>query len=122
MKNLVASFLLFFISCFCFAQIQNDVSKILAKKNFQEFKSYSDKLSTKWKNSTSYWENLRDLTKGFQEGVFYFEQSVPHKDNPAISAVYTYRVNIIATTSTIIFYDLSEKKKQTRRRRLGSLL
>jgi hypothetical protein len=93
-------------------QVQNDVKKILETKDFVAFKKYSDNLSNREKRISSHWECLRDLTTDFQEGVFIFEKSVPDKDNPAVSSVYTFRVNIITTKTTIAYYELSEKKNK----------
>lgn len=93
-------------------QVQNDVKKVLETKNFIAFKKYADNLSNIEKGINSHWECLRDLTTEFQEGVFIFEKSVPDKDNPAISSVYTFRVNIITTKTTIAYYELSEKKNK----------
>ncbi len=87
-------------------QVQNDVKNILSTKDFVTFKKYADKLSN------SHWENLRDLTTDFKEGVFIFEKSVPDNDNPAISSVYTFRVNIITTKTQIAFYELREEKNK----------
>ena len=93
-------------------QVQNDVKKVLAKKDFVAFKKYADNLSNRENNISSHWECLRDLTSEFQEGVFIFEKSVPDKDNPAVSSVYTFRVTIITTKTNIAYYELSEKKNK----------
>lgn len=93
-------------------QVQNEVKKILETKDFVAFKKYADNLSNREKRISSHWESLRDLTTDFQEGVFIFEKSVPYKDNPAVSSVYTFKVNIITTKTTIAYYELSEKKNK----------
>lgn len=112
MKKHIFSVIPLFMAISSLAQIQDEVGKVLAKKNFVEFKSYADQLSKNRKGVTSYWENLRELTNGYQEGVFYFEQSIPHKENPAISSVSTFRVTILTSFNSIIFYHLGEKKNK----------
>ncbi|WP_338811915.1 hypothetical protein V9L05_10910 [Bernardetia sp. Wsw4-3y2] len=92
------------------AQVQNDVKKILASKDFIAFKKYADNLSNKEKRISSHWECLRDLTNEFQEGVFIFEKSVPDKDNPSSFSVYRFRVKLVTTDKNIAYYELSEKK------------
>lgn len=93
-------------------QVENEVKKILEKKDFVAFKIYSDNLFSNEKRIISHWESLRDLTTNFQEGVFIFEKSVPDSENPAISSVYTFRVTIIASKTKIAYYELSEKKNK----------
>jgi hypothetical protein len=95
-----------------FGQVQNDINKVLASKDFVAFKKYADNLSSRENRISSNWECFRDLTTDFQEGVFIFEKSVPDKDNPAISSVYTFRVNLITTMTNIVYYELSEKKNK----------
>ncbi len=93
-------------------QVQNDVKKVLDSKDFVTFKKYADNLSNREKNISSRWESLRDLTTDFQEGVFIFEKSVPSKDNPAVSSVYTFKATIISTKTIIVYYELSEQKNK----------
>lgn len=92
------------------AQIQDEVSKQLAAKDFVTFKKYADSLVRLEHRINAYWEFLRDVTADIQEGVFTFEQTAADKDNPAISRVYTFRVNLLTTKTTIIYYKLSEEK------------
>ncbi|MEI6349328.1 MAG: hypothetical protein WCP69_15390 [Bacteroidota bacterium] len=91
-------------------QIQNDVKKVLVTKDFVEFKKFADSLTNGDKRIYSNCECLRDLTFDFQEGVFFFEKWVPTLENPAIFSDYIFRVNIIATKTQIVYYELSEKK------------
>ncbi|MCD9854573.1 hypothetical protein LUD75_07635 [Epilithonimonas sp. JDS] len=91
-------------------QVQNDVKKVLATKDFVALKKYTDNLSKNEKQISLHWAFLRDLTTDFQEGVFIFDKSVPDKHNPETSSMYTYRVNLVTTKTNIVYYELSEKK------------
>ena len=93
-------------------QVQNDVKEILANKDYVAFSSYADTLSNSEKRISSHWTILRDLTADFKEGVFYFTKSVPDAKNAAISTVYTYRVRLLTTDKTILYYELSEKRNK----------
>ena len=84
----------------------NDLKNVLASKDFAVFKRYTDTLSNDKQGISAHWEILRDLTDDYQEGVFIVERFVPDRDNPAIQSVYTYRVNLIATKTTLAFYEL----------------
>lgn len=95
-----------------FGQIQNEVNKILKKKDFVALKKYVDNLSNQDKDIGSHWECLRDLTNDYKEGVLIFQISASHNDNPAISTVHTYKVTIITTETTIVQYELSERKSK----------
>tara|TARA_R110002020_G_scaffold200610_3_gene402942 strand:- start:137 stop:463 length:327 start_codon:yes stop_codon:yes gene_type:complete len=106
-RKLVTIFIGIFWTNNLYGQIQNDVKKVLASLDFVEFKMFTDNLSIENESLGTHWEHLRDLTSDFQEGVFFFEKSVPDKENPAISSVYTFRVNLVVTHSTIIYYELS---------------
>lgn len=84
--------------------IVEDMRKILVSKDFIALQAHIDSLSG------ANWGCLRDLVDGFKEGVVFFGYDVKDKDNPAMGTSYTLKVNIIATTSRIIFYELSERK------------
>ncbi|WP_139959916.1 hypothetical protein [Flavicella sediminum] len=92
------------------AQVQNDVKKVLETKDFVQFEKLTTNLTNRQKNIRSYWKSIRNLTYNYQEGVFFFEKSVPIKDKPGNSSVYTYRVRLITTKTEITFYELTEKK------------
>lgn len=94
------------------AQVQNDVKKVLETKDFAQFEKLTTTLTDRKKNIRSHWKSIRDLTYNFQEGIFFFEKSVPIKDKPGNSSVYTYRVRIITTKTKIAFYELTEKKNK----------
>jgi hypothetical protein len=111
-KQLLTILIVLFGTSILFGQVQRDVNKVLASKDFVAFKKYADNLSSRENRISSYWECLRDLTTDFQEGVFIFEKSVPNKNNPAISSVYSFSVNLITTKTTIVYYKLSEKKNK----------
>lgn len=93
-----------------FGQVQNDVKKVLATKDFVALKKYTDNLSNKENQINLHWAYLRDLTTDFQEGVFIFDKSVPDVDDPETSSVHTFRVNLVTTKTNIVYYELSEKK------------
>lgn len=111
-RKLITIFIGLFWTSNLYGQIQNDVKKVLASLDFVEFKMYADNLSNGNNSLSSHWESLRDLTSDFQEGVFFFEKSVPDKENPAISSVYTFRVTLVATKTTIVYFELSEEKNK----------
>jgi hypothetical protein len=111
-RQLLTIFIFLLLTSDILGQVQNDVKKVLDSSNFVAFKKYADKLSNREKRISSHWECLRDLTANFKEGVFIFEKSVPDKDNPAISSVYTFRVTLITTDKSIVYYELSEEKNK----------
>ncbi|NRD21225.1 hypothetical protein HNV08_14295 [Winogradskyella eckloniae] len=113
MKKLIAYFIiLVFWTSNVFSQVQYDVKKVLETKDFTQFKKLSLNLTDRKKNICSHWKSIRDLTYNYKEGIFFFEKSVPIKDKPGNSSVYTYRVRIITTNTEIVFYELTEKKNK----------
>ncbi len=95
-----------------FGQVQNDVKDVLAKKDFVSFMAFTDTLSKRENKITCHWSIFRDLTTDFKEGVFYINKSVPDTKNPGVSSVYTFRVRLLTTDKTIVYYDLSEKRNK----------
>ncbi|MES2516282.1 MAG: hypothetical protein V4580_19160 [Bacteroidota bacterium] len=93
-------------------QIQVEVNKILKTKNFTAFKKYADNLPSRSKQISAHWVVLRDLTPDYKEGVFYFEKSIPDKENTDVSSVYTFRLRLITSEKKILYYELSEKKNK----------
>ena len=93
-----------------FGQVQNEVKKVLATKDFIAFKTYTDNLSMKDKNVTSNWDNFRDLTTDFQEGTFIFSKYADDKNSSEIGFLRTFRVRLLATDKIIAYYELSEMK------------
>ena len=93
-------------------QVQNDVKEVLSKKDFIFFKNFADTLSSSEQKISCHWTVFRDITTDFQEGVFYIIKSVLDSKNPAISSIYTFRVRVLASDKTIIYYDLSEKRNK----------
>jgi len=113
MKKLIAYLIIsVFWTSNVLAQVQNDVKKVLETKDFTQFEKLSINLTDRKKNIRSHWKSIRDLTYNYQEGTFFFEKSVPIKDKPGNSSVYTYRVRLITTKSEITFYELTEKKNK----------
>jgi len=93
-------------------QVQYDVKRVLETKNFVAFKEFADNLYDKEKGVNSHWICFRDLTTDFKEGVFFFEKSIPDKNNSSISSVYFFRVTLIVTEKNIVYYELSEQKNK----------
>ncbi len=106
--------LLLFLGCLgnLLGQVQRDVQKVLASKDFVAFEKFVSTLSNKAKGVSCSRECFRDLTPEYQEGVFFFERSVQHKENPRIGTIYTFRVILITTNTSIISYELSEEKNK----------
>jgi hypothetical protein len=99
---------LFFILCFHsiagarVIPIQDRVDSALLTKDFVSFKNFSDNLSKSEKGIQCYWEFLRELVSGYNEGIFYFEKD-------GFSSVSTFRITMLTTDSTIISFELSEQ-------------
>lgn len=110
-KQIITIALLSYVLISCKSrQFCDDLEDVLSTKKFYNFKLYTDSLSKKDRQIKSYCDYSRELTYKSKEGVYYFERSVPHKDNIYISSVYKYRVSLITTGNKIIKYDLCEKK------------
>lgn len=88
----------------------NDILKILITKDFVEFKKHADSLSKIHIGHRAEWKSLRDLSDEFQEAVFIFEEKVPEINDPSLLKTYSFRINIISSSSKIIYYNLSEQK------------
>ena len=113
MKKLIAFLIIsIFWTSNVLAQVQNDVKKVLETKDFVQFKKLTISLNDRKKNISVHWKSIRDLTYNYKEGIFFFEESVPIKDKPGNSHVYTYRVRIITTNTEIVFYELAEEKNK----------
>jgi len=102
--------ILLFLTHTLFGQLQTDIKNILATKDFLSFKKYADNLSNRQTRIKTYWEVEREIAKGFEERILIVEKSVPEKKDPNISTVYTFRVNLLSTDKTILFYDLMERR------------
>jgi hypothetical protein len=111
-KQILTILIGFFWTSSILGQVQYDVKKVLETKDFLVFKKFADNLSDKKKGIYSHWVCLRDLTTDFKEGVFCFRKEIPDKDNPSISSVYFFRVTLIATKKSIVYYELSEEKNK----------
>jgi hypothetical protein len=100
-----------------FGQVEKELADILLTKDYEKFKQFGDNLPAdnypqKGDRISSYWKYFRELTKGFNEGIYFLEHSVPDSPFSAISTVYTFRVNIITTDHQIVYYDLAEQKNR----------
>jgi len=104
--------ILLFLTHTLFGQLQTDIKNILATKDFLSFKEYADNLSNRQTHIKAYWEVEREIATGFEERILIVEKSVLEKKNPNISTVYTFRVNLLSTDKTILFYDLMECKSK----------
>jgi len=81
------------------AQIQKDINNILLKKDINTFNKYTDSISKKDKRIKSHWEYLREL------------KPIPDKDNPCTSFTNMYRLTVLLTDNEIIYYNISEAKR-----------
>ncbi len=111
MKSLITTILLL-LARTVLGQLQNDIAQHLFEKDFNNFKRYTDTLSNKETHIGAYWKLEREITNGFQERILVIKKSVPDKDKPYISTIYTFRVNIISYDKDIVFYDLQERKSR----------
>lgn len=97
-------------------QSLKEIKQLLADKDFRTFKTYIDTASKKYttvnpnSNVRAIWELKRDLTETYQECVIDADESFPSEDEPNISTVQRYRINVLATTKEIIYYDFAEKE------------
>ena len=117
MRKLITYIFILICSFNSFGQVKNELRDILLSKDFLKLKQYinnlpSDNYRKQGDRINSNWKYLRELTEGFQEGIYILEYSVPDVPNSGISTVYSFRVNIITTDSLIIFYDLAEEKNK----------
>jgi hypothetical protein len=85
---------------------------MLALKDIQSLKKHANNLSNKNSHITTYWEVEREIATGFQEIILIVEESVPDKKDPNYSTVYTFRINLLSTGNTILFYDLKKLKSK----------
>lgn len=100
MNRIITSVVAFLLmGNFLAGQIQNDILKVLATKDFVALKKYADSLDSRAKNVQAYWAYLRDVTNDYQEGIFYFDGSQK-----------TFRVTLIATEKYIAYYELCSKE------------
>lgn len=86
-----------------------EVKKVLAKKDFIKYQDYFENSVGRMLTETIIANYRRDLVPEFQEGIYYFENTIPNKSNPGISGVYSFRVTYIRHNNNIIFYELGEK-------------
>ncbi len=105
-------FIPFLFALNSFGQIPLEVKNNLAKRDFSTFKKYAALLSKRTDTTKAYWDIEREITPGFEERVLIINKFVPHKEDPKISTVYTFRVNLIAKDNAIIFYELKELKSK----------
>lgn len=93
-----------------------EIKQLLASRNFTLFEAYIDTASEKYtrvnpkSNVRAIWELKRDLTEIFQECVVDIDESFPSEGEPNIRTVQRYRINVLATSKEIIYYDFAEKE------------
>jgi hypothetical protein len=88
----------------------------LAKKDFVAFITYLETTSKKYSSANAD-SNIRvisalkrDLTATFQECMIDACQSFPSADDSNTGTAQFYRINILATSNKIIYYDFGEKE------------
>ncbi|GAB2819329.1 hypothetical protein [Ferruginibacter profundus] len=92
------------------------IKQLLANKDFIAFKTYIDAASKKYtrvdpnSKTRAIWELKRDLTTTFQECIIDADESFASETEPNISTVQRYRINVLATSKKIIYYDFAEKE------------
>ena len=111
MKRILILLLILFSTIKLSAQIQKDVLAAVSSKDFAAFEKYTETLTNSKKRINSYWEYRRELTKGYQEGIFYFEKSIPDKTNPDICTVNMYRLTLLTSGNDIIYYNICKAKR-----------
>ncbi len=104
------------ISFFCsypqlvLSQIQEGAIRVLASKNFLSFQTFTDSFPIQNPGSR-HWTILRDLSPGFREGVFYFNEFGP-KANDGSQRVFVFRVQLITHGNEIVHYYFGEKRSK----------
>ncbi len=86
-----------------------EIRKILSGKNFSKLQQYNE-TAPDGNKRLSAWNCLRDLIGTYREGLFYFENAIPDKTNPAICTINTFRVVFIVTANKLIYYEIGEKR------------
>lgn len=88
-----------------FAHNIEGLKQVLASKDFNAFKKYTDK-SIKFNNGiNATWNVLRDITYEFQEGGFYYSETI---ENSTLSKpyVFTYKVELLTSSTKIVSYTI----------------
>lgn len=108
--KLFSTSILLVLSQALFGQLQDNITQHLSKRNITDIKRFADTISKKENHIGTFWEIEREIAYGFQEGVLIMKKSIVDNDNPHISTVYTFHINLISYGEEIIFYDLREKR------------
>ncbi|MDJ1466826.1 hypothetical protein [Xanthocytophaga flava] len=95
-----------------FGQVQHELMAVLKKKNLTILRQYTDRINHNTKNRKAGWEYIRDVTPGYQEGVYHMEEWVSNKNDLNTQTIYTFRVAFILAKETICFYNLSVEKNR----------
>ncbi len=101
----------------CSGQVVKRLNAILATKDFIQFNAYVDSiqhdtLATALNGTRADWTYLREVTKGYREGVIVIEKMTRTKLSKTTANVNTYRVQLLIADNKIFFYDLTEKKNK----------
>ena len=83
----------------------NEIKQLLADKDFKFFKKYTNSNSNS--NVTVIWLFNRDITPTFQECVIDIDESFSTENNSDNSTILHYRINILAKSNEIIYYDFA---------------
>ena len=107
MKNI--SFLLFasLTTFSSYGQIEKQINKILLKSDYNAFINFANEYDLEKNNIQINKGNVREITKGFQEGMFEIVKSYPYDKGVTITC--NLRLNIITKGNQIIYFYLESK-------------
>lgn len=105
----ITIFVLFF-SFFAFSQIDEEINKILLKKNFSAFLNFTDRYSTSQGDINIYKGNIRELVHGFSEAFFTLIKSYPV--NKAVNITCESKIKILTRGKHIIYFHFERKRLQ----------
>lgn len=88
-----------------YGQSINGIRQLLADKDFKAFKKYTNTNSNS--NVTVIWLFNRDITPSFQECVIDIDENLSSENNSDNSTILHYRINILAKSNEIIYYDFA---------------
>jgi hypothetical protein len=101
---------IFIIICRSYGQLPDGYVKILESRSYQNLEKFND--TCREKDLSRHWSQFRELCGGYYEGIYTIEKSIPEVENPAISAIYTYRVRVLTDKNEILYCEFGEKKNK----------
>jgi len=111
-ENLMIRLYLFitslFLTSYSFGQIEKKINAVLLKGNFREFKKFVDRYRIEKGQVTISSGNVRDLTTGFQEAVFYISKS--YSVNKGVSITCNPRIHLLTEGNLIIYFSLESEE------------